>query len=260
MEKTGQIEIKVKGRKGNLDLSPDQYDIREIIDVLQNAENMLFPGTKRNRPVISYEIAEGSVRHIMKTTLQAVIGFNALLAQINTEHYSVDFLELPTARAFEFFQQLAQKHNYEYEISTSVADSSKVVINKDTRFIRSEEVWADAEFYFYGTIIDAGGKGKANVHLETKDYGMLKIEAEKVALASYESNPLYKTYGVRALGKQNIRSGEVDKDSLRLLEIISYHPAYKEDYIQSLIAKARKSWADVPDADQWLQDLRGYGA
>ena len=136
MEKTGQIEIRVKGRKGNLELSPDQYDIREIMEVLQNAENLLFPGTKRSRPVISYDIAAGSVRHIFRTTLQAVIGFNAILAQINTEHYSVDFLELPTARAFEFFQQLAQKHDYEYEISTSVAESSSVIINRETRFIR----------------------------------------------------------------------------------------------------------------------------
>lgn len=257
MEKTGQIEIKIKGQKGNLDLTPDQYDIREIMELLQNAENLLFPGIKRARPTISYEIVEGSVVHLFKTTLQAVIGFNAILSQINAENYSVDFLELPTARAFEFFQENARKNGYEYEITTSVSDSSKVVINKHTRFIRSEEIWGEAEFYFYGTIVDLGGKGKANVHLDTKDYGLLKIEAAKELLANYEGNPLYKPYGVRATGKQNIRSGEVDQGSLQLLEIINYNPAYKEDYIQSLIKRARKSWSDVPDADEWLQNIRG---
>lgn len=259
MEKSGLIEIRITGRKGNFDLNPDNYDIREIIEVLQNAENLLFPNAKKDRPTISYEIAEGSVKHMVKTTLQAVIGFNAILAQIKADNYAIDFLESPTARALEYFQQEAQKNNYEYEIKTSISDESKISITKDTKFIRSEEIWVDAEFYFYGTIVDLGGKGKANVHLDTKEYGLLKIESTKTLLSNYENNPLYKPYGIRAIGKQNIKSGEIDKNSLRLSDIIDYNPSYKEDYIQSLITKAKKSWSDVADADEWLQNIRGYG-
>ncbi len=260
MEKTGHIQINITGRKGNFDLNPDNYDIREVIEVLQHAEKLLFPNAKKDRPTISYEIAEGSVKHIVKTTLQAVIGFNALLAQIKADNFSIDFLESPTARAFEFFQNEAQKNNYEYEIGTSISDESKIIINKYTKFIRSEEVWVDAEFYFYGTIVDAGGKGKANVHLDTKEFGLLKIEASKTLLTNYENNPLYKPYGVRAKGKQNIKSAEIDKNSLQLIDIIDYNPAFKEDYIKALIKKAQKSWSDVADADEWLQNLRGYGS
>jgi hypothetical protein len=260
MERTGQIQIIIKGRKGNFDLNPDNYDIRELIEMLRNAENLLFPNAKKDRPIISYEIADGSVKHLIKTTLQAVIGFNAILTQIKAENYSIDFLESSTARAFEFFQNEAQKNNYEYEIGTSISAESKITITKNTKFIRSEEVWADAEFYFYGTIVDAGGKGIANVHLDTKEFGLLKIEASKTLLTNYENNPLYKPYGVRARGKQNIRSAEIDKNTLQLIDIIDYNPSFKEDYIKSLIKKAKKSWADVPDADEWLQNLRGYGA
>lgn len=260
VDNTGQIEIIIKGRKGNFDLSPDHYDIREIIEVLLNAEALLFPAAKRERPPISYQISEGSVRHLITTTLQAVIGFNAVLAQINAEHFSLDFLELPTARAFEYFQNNARKNDYSYTIKTSVSGTSSILITKETKFTRTEEVWADAEMYFYGTIVDAGGKGKANIHLDTKEFGLLKVESSKELLTNFEGNPLYKSYGVRARGKQNIRSGEVDKDSLHLLEIIDYNPSFKEDYIQSLIKKAKKSWADTPDADEWLQTLRGHGA
>jgi len=260
VEKTGQIQIKISGRKGNFDLNPDNYDIREVIEVLQHAENLLFPNTKKDRPTISYEIAEGSVNHIIKTTLQAIIGFNAILAQIKAENYSIDFLESPTIRAFEFFQSEAQKNNYQYEIGTSISGGSTISINKDTKFIRSKEIWVDAEFYFYGTIVDAGGKGKANVHLDTQEFGLLKIEASKTLLANYESNPLYKPYGVRAKGKQNIKSAEIDKSSLVLIDIVDYNPSYKEDYIKSLIKKAKKSWSEVDDADEWLQNVRGYGA
>lgn len=260
MEKTGQIHIKIKGRKGNFDLNPENYDIRDVREMLRNAENLLFPNSKKDRPTISCEIAEGSVKHIIKTTLQVVIGFNAILAQIKAGNYSIDFLESPTARAFEFFQADAQKNNFEYEIGTSVSDETRVMINSDTKFIRSEDIWVDAEFYFYGTIVDAGGKGVANVHLETKEFGLLKIEASKTLLANYENNPLYKDYGVRASGKQNIKTAEIDKNTLHLINIINYNPVYREDYIQSLIKKAKKSWSDVKDADEWLQTIRGYGA
>ena len=260
MENTGQIEIIIKGRKGNLDLHPDNYDIREVIELLKHAEDLLFPNAKKDRPMISYAMEEGSVKHIIKTTLQAVIGFNAILAQVKADNYSIDFLEPPTARAFEFFQQLAQKNNYEYEIKTSISDESRLFINMDTRFVRSEDIWVDAEFYFYGIITDAGGKGQANVHLDTKEYGLLKIQASKTLLENYENNPLYKHYGIRAIGKQNIKSGDIDKNSLHLVNIIDYNPSSKEEYIKSLIQKAKKSWSDVSDADEWLQDIRGYGA
>lgn len=258
MEKIGQIEIKIKGRKGNLDLRPDNYDIKEVMEVLRNAENLLFPSSKKDRPIISYQVEEGSVKHIFKTSSQAVIGFNALILQIISSR-SIDFLESPTARAFEFFQNEAKKSNYEYEIGTSIS-TEKIVINKDTKFIRSEDIWADAEFYFYGTIVDIGGKGVANVHLDTKEFGLLKIEASKSLLANYENNPLYKPYGVRATGKQNTKTGEIDKNTLQLIDIINYNPSFKEDYIKSLIKKAKKNWSDVADADEWLQNIRGYGA
>ena len=41
--KLGYIEISISGSKGNLELSPDNYDIREIISILENinADNWL---------------------------------------------------------------------------------------------------------------------------------------------------------------------------------------------------------------------------
>lgn len=258
MNKIGQIEIVVKGFKGNVEVTPDNYDIKNIVDILQNAENLLFPNNKKERPIISYDIEKGSVKHIIKTSMQAILGFNAILFQVQNDN-SIDFLEIQTAKAFEFFQESAQKQNVEFTISTSIQNTSQIVINKDTKLHRSEEVWAEAEFYFYGIIIDAGGKLKANIHLDTKDYGLLKIDASKEVLAEYESNPLYKSFGVRAIGKQNIKTGELDKSELKLVDIIDYNPLYKEDYIKSLIKKAKNSWGNVKDADEWLSNLRGYG-
>ncbi len=32
---------------------------------------------------------------------------------------------------------------------------------------------------------------------------------------------------------------------------------YDENYLNSLINKAKSSWSDVGDADEWLRELRG---
>jgi len=56
VDKIGYIEIRITGSKGNMSLSPYNYDIREIISILENAENLLFPSDKRDRPIISYKI------------------------------------------------------------------------------------------------------------------------------------------------------------------------------------------------------------
>lgn len=53
MDKLGYIEIRITGSKGNLELNPDTFDIREVIPIIEQAENLLFPGDKKERPVIS---------------------------------------------------------------------------------------------------------------------------------------------------------------------------------------------------------------
>ncbi len=256
MERTGSIEIRVIGKRGNIEIAPENYDIKEIIAVLQNAENLLFPGWKKERPTISYEIQEGSVRNILRTALQAVIGFNAILLSVQENNYSIDFLETQTAKAFEYFQDSAKKQGVTYEIKTSLEKSATIFVDKDTKFVRSEEVWVDAEFYFYGVVQDAGGKGEANVHLDTREFGILKIKADKKLLADYETNPLYKSYGIRTKGKQNAVNGEIDKTSLELLEIINYDRIFNEDYLSGLIQKATASWEGIGDADEWLREMR----
>ena len=61
MGQLGQIEIRIVGQKGNNLLTPDNYDIKEIVSLLTNIEPLLYPGMKGNRPDIAYRIESGSV-------------------------------------------------------------------------------------------------------------------------------------------------------------------------------------------------------
>ena len=117
-------------------------------------------------------------------------------------------------------------------------------------------IWVDAEVYLYGTLTDAGGKDKSNIHIDTKEYGLVTIDSDKEYLKSFKENLLYKEFGVRAKGKQSLATGEIDMSSLKLVSLQGYRPVYDEDYLNGLIAKAAKSWANV-DVDAFMSELRG---
>lgn len=255
VEKIGSIEITTVGLKGNLELSPDNYDIRELIFMLENAEDLIYSGNKSNRPTISCRIEEGSVKHIFKTSMQFVIAFNAIIGQINHSK-NIDFLDIKTAKAFENIQSIASKKSFTFNIRTSLDQTNELKLDKTTNFYRTETIWADAEFYFYGKITNAGGKDKANIHLSTEEYGTVMIDITKDFLESYEDNMLYKAFGIRATGKQHSETGEIDRSTLKFVELIDYNPKYDEKYLKGLRDKA-KNWLEGIEPDKWLNDIRG---
>lgn len=257
MEKKGHIEIRVTGKKGNLDISPDNFDIKEIMAVLEQVESLLFPNDRSNRPIISYGIEKGSVKHLFKTTIQAIIGFNAVLGQIKADQ-NIDFLDLPTAEAIETFQNTAVKKDFSFSINTSLPKTFELIIDKSTHFYRNSAIWVDAEFYFYGKITNAGGKDKANIHIVTDDLGTVRIETPIEFLEKQEDNILYKSFGIRAVGKQHAETGEIDKSNLKFIEIIDYHADYDEIYLKKLRQKA--SWLKKINPDSWLNEIRGFDA
>ena len=157
MDNKGFIEIKITGKKGEISLSPETYDIYEIKILFDHLENLLFPQDGKGRPTISYEIKDGSVRHFFKTSMQAVISFNAVLGALQ-KNQTLDFLEYQTAKAIWSLQQTSRKQNYNFDISTSIKESNHLVINPETEFYLPENEWVDAEFYFYGEITNMGGR------------------------------------------------------------------------------------------------------
>lgn len=257
MDKIGFIEIRITGAKGNLELSPDNYDIREIIYILENAENLLYPGEKRDRPTISYKIEEGSVRHILKTSIQYIIGFNAIIGQVN-QVQNIDFLDFSTAKAFENIQDIAAKRDYVFIIKTSLDQTNEVKLDRNTRYYRTEAIWVEAEFYFYGKITNAGGKGKANIHVLTDELGTVIVHTPVTFFENLEENIIHKkSYGIRATGKQHSETGEIDTSSLQFISLVDFQPKYDEHYLTELRNKAKKSWLGSINPDSWLRELRG---
>lgn len=257
MKSIGEITIKVEGMVGNETLSPDNYDIFNLPQVVESVKDMLFPnGKSKSDPTVTYEMRNNCVLHVFKTTMQKVVEFGAVLSLINTTS-SLDLLESKTARAFESIQAISRQQGCTFSFSTSEQQGKPiVVIAPSTNLSRSENAWAKAEFYFYGKLTDAGGKDKANIHLDTEKYGLLTISVEQNYLHDIKVNPLYRFFAVRASGRQNAITGEIDFRNLKLIDITDYQTKFDEEYLDGLIKKATPHFDGV-DVDAWLSDLRG---
>lgn len=256
MERTGQIEIKVSGKIGNVDINPDNFDIKEIVSILNNVDDLLYSGDKKNRPLISYDIQQGSVKNIFKTGIQYIVSFNAVLGLISQTN-TIDYLDLTTAKAIENLQDLAKKKDFSLDIRTSLENSNNIRIDKFSDFKRTEAIWAEAEFYFYGKITNAGGKDKANIHLLTDEYGTVRIQTPILFLEQQEENILYKSLGIRAKGNQHSENGEIDFSNLEFIELIDYNPIFDENYLKKLRDRAKQSWLSSINPDEWLRQIRG---
>ena len=60
---------------------------------------------------------------------------------------------------------------------------------------------------------------------------------------------------MRVKAKQNAVTGDIDKGSLELLELIDYSPKFDENYLESLISRAAPKWAGI-ETDVWLANIR----
>lgn len=253
-----EIQIHIIGKNGNENLTPANFDIAQIKVLLDSVESLLYPDVKsrKSRPVISFEQKEGSVINIFKTSLQKVLAVSAILSAIEMEDYTIDRLETNSAKAIEAIQSFAVRNDYTIEIGTSDKPTRKFVIDRNTNYKRHENILVDVEAYYYGKMVDAGGKDKANIHLDTKEAGLLTIKTDKDYLAGIEGNPLYREFGVRVKAKQNILTGDIDKSTLELIKVFDYSPKFDRAYLDRLIAKAAPKWKGI-DADAWLKEIRG---
>ncbi len=259
MEETASLEIRIIGQAGNKELKPVHYDIKELSALFKSVGSLLRPDTKNQETIISYLLQEGSVRNTFTTSKKHIEAIQKILLTLFAQK-TIDFLleneeNEKIALAIESLQEEAYKKERTFELKTSLGIDKELVISPKTNYIRPESYWFDSEFYLYGELQNIGGKKKCNIHIGSDEYGDLIVQTDKTTIEHLKENLLYKTIGIRASGKENIK-GEFKKNSLKLIEFLDYNPTYDQNYINQWIAKAGKHWKGV-DPEKWLSELRG---
>lgn len=255
MEKSESIQIEIHGDVEK-EVTPENFDIRDIAKFFEIVENLLFPENKKNRPIISYSIQSGSVKQIFTTRKEVIEKFTNNCKQIQSKK-NLDGLDSKFVEAFQSLQKYSEKYGSIIKIQSSIDKDFIFQIDKTSNYLYNEDIWVNSEFYFYGKIIKAGGKENTIIEIQT-DKEIFKIQTPVDFFSKLKENIIYtKTYGIRAVGKQNLNTGEIDKSSFRFVELINYDPTADEDYLKNLRKKA-KTWLVQINPDSWLREIRGY--
>lgn len=254
MEEQGYIEVKIDGSVGNKPLKPIDIDIADIKEIISDVETFLYPtkGEKSERPHISYKIEEGSARNIFYLPISGVLLFNGLSSEIKNRG-NIDFLGNKRAEIIDKFQRKAKEKNVEISFLSSSTIEPILKINKETNFFKIAATFIDTEFVLYGKVNEEGGNNP-NFHLLTKEYGKLVVSATEQQLLEGEKR-LFKIYGVRAKGKQNLSDGK--PFDLKLIDYITFNPNYDEHKLDLLIERASVNWNPINNVDLWLEGIRG---
>lgn len=255
MKTIGFFEIQVAAFKEGNSLKAAILDIREIKELLEIVEDLIYPFSK-HRPAIHYTFDENNLRHIFHIGIQALMELNANLEMVAKEQ-SIDFLGLKSAQALERIQNTANSKKYSFQLKTTIKNKEFCLnINPTTTYKRTKEPWVESEMYFYGEITNIGGKNKSNLHLLTEEFGIVLIETPKSFFIHQNQNLIYRKFGFRVAVKQHSTTGELDRTSLKFIELVPYQPQFNEDYLNQKIQKSSPKWKDI-QPDLWLNELRG---
>ncbi len=254
MEEQGYIELRVTNKDNTL--SPKDVDINEVKSFISDVESFLYPDRKekQNRPHISYDIEEGSVKHKFFLPITAVILFNGLTSEIKNRN-NLDFLDYKRQSIIDKFQRKAVKEGYILEFNNSISKESSLVIDYTTNFEMTALTFYESEFYLYGEIYQEGGKNP-NLHISTKKHGNLTIAATKDQIMGGEKNT-YKPYGIKVRGKKSFEDDSLT--DLELVEFIQYIPVFDKFLLEKVIEKASANLSKITNVDAWLDDIRAEG-
>jgi len=256
VENNSYISVIIYGKTAEGNLNPRDIDIAETKELLNDVETLLFPSKseKEERPKVSYEVKDGSVKNIFFIPAAKAIMFTALMSEVGKQG-NVDLLDTKQASIIDKWQRKAYTTGRQYSIASSVStDQEFIKITKESQYIAPLTEWINTSLYLYGKIYEEGGLNKVNLHILTERHGKLVVDATEEQLTT-GANKLFQTYGVWVKGKQNVQTGSL-KD-LTLIDFLTYQTEYDDIALNKLIEKASKNWKKVKDKDGWLSDIRG---
>jgi hypothetical protein len=251
MTSTPAIEFVLHG-KVELTIGLSQFN-----EFNQQIEAFISGSQKLKLDQVHVEIAKSS--YVLRTLLPVVM-LSSLEPDLKLMARQDVLGEMDPRRA-EVVQkwQTRAKNNPDlsYELRPEFGGLPRVRISRETDFRVGEIVpWVAVEKYLFGEIVDMGGMQRANVHLKLARVGKtVLVGAAQGYLRELVENRLYHKALLHVRAEQHHRTGELR--NIQLVSFVDYQPAYNEEALDRFAARGAEAWADVPDAAEWVRDLRG---
>lgn len=257
MSEATSIEFAQHGKTGGVEITPKTIGLSQFNEYNRQVEEFIGGSQRLKLNEVQVEVFQGS--YVLCARIPAVV-MDSLEPDLILMARQDSLGEIDRRRA-EILQKWQQRAKHDpdlsYEIRPKREGLPTIKVSRETDFREGEIVpWVAVEKYLYGQVVDMGGVSKANIHLKPEGSGKkLVIGTSQDYLQEQEENRLYHNALLRVRAEQHYRSGELR--NIQLISFEDYQPVYSEEALERFVAEGTKAWADVPDAAQWVREVRG---
>jgi hypothetical protein len=257
MSETASIEFVLHGKVEGQEITPHTIGLSQFNEFNQQVETFIGGSQKLKLDQVHVEIGQSS--YVLRAILPAVVwsGLEPDL-KLMTREDVLGQMDIKRAEVVQKWQERAKSNpDLSYEVRPRSEGLQKVRISQATDYRVGEVVpWVAVEKYLFGQIVDMGGTQKANVHLKLDRSGKtVLVGASQGYLPEQVENRLYHKALLHVRAEQHYRTG--DLRNIQLIGFVDYQPAYNEEALNRFSAQGAEAWADVPDAVQWVREVRG---
>jgi hypothetical protein len=191
----------------------------------------------RTEPITAAPVLFRDLRHLAQSPLVGAVG------------------ERRRAQVLIWQKRARSSRRLSYRIEAPfLAEPLRVTASTDFRTDDADQ-WVVVERYLRGVVVELGGAFSVNAHIKLPDGTTLQVDATRDQLGNDRVNRLYKPAMVRFRAEYNVVSGAYR--GARLIEFTEYAPAFDEKAFARLTERGSRAWADVPNAADWVETLRG---
>lgn len=254
MEPLNELRFAVSDRINDAEVGPRHVPLSLLGEFQKDVSEFLRGSTRDVDPsAVLVAVEDGSLA-LVATGLMAATSLWSDLDRLRSPD-SLSLIDPRRAAVVERWQATARQNPHrKYRVADAGARVS-LSVDASSDFRRVEEVWVSVEKFVHGKVIDWGGKNKPNVHLEMADGTVLIVSAQQKLLAQEEQNRLYRAALLHISAEENLLTGALRNPVLLAFE--AHQPAYDEAEFQQMVRRGTAAWSDVPDASDWVEDLRG---
>lgn len=241
------IELTVQGETSDgKPLSLENTDLETLQKLLKQVEDIIGEGR-----CVPIRLETGSI-HV--TCILTALAATVSLADI--DHYRRGNFDAITntsrLKALQKMDRDARKKGREYSITSNGKEYLRM--NKGHYKASKRSCLLDMETELEGIVLDAGGGGQPNIHLETSR-GKYTVSATRDQLSKIEGNILYKRIRLAVACKYDLTTNTTRDYVLK--SIVELSDTIDEEAINAVMAHGTEAWKDVEDPHAWITELRG---
>lgn len=252
-----QIEFVLDGQVAGVRITPATIGLARFNEFNQQVATFIAGSEGLKLDDVQVSVGDGSYKLTARLTPLVVAALQPDLQALQRPD-SLGEIDPKRAAVVEKWQARSKGNaDLRYAIRPHGFVAKPIELSTATDYRIGEVVpWIKVEKYLCGTVVDMGGVQKVNVQIRLDDSGQIvRVGTNQGYLKDQQENRLYRKVLVRVEADQHFRTGQLR--NLRLLSFEDYEPRYDEAALDRFAERGREVWADVPDAAEWVRQLRG---